>query len=753
MKKKMFLIILTLVFSVLTATAVFSGTAGAKSLYVIADINAYPDIPIEAYDIQSAPTYLVYQTTHTIPSRNGGAVGLTIDSDSGYLFATFEFSGVMDLINGTTMSTEGNVTAPSATNLAGIVVDQDKQKVYTVDRNTNHLYVYFWDATAKTLTLDGTTYVSLPSCISAFGLALDEVNDLLYVGDSTTSIKAYNTADWTLAAQHTVAHTARGIAIDVANQLVYSGSGGPYGGTLLSKYDLSTSTETTTLDVGYAVLGVAVDPATGLIYITTYTYDRLIVYDSTLTQKWISGDLGNPTGLCIPGADVSYNPLNLGKDDGIPEDGCVSPGAIFTYNITYDNFYNNFAVNNVILNDTLPSEVIFVSATDGGVYNAGTHTVEWNIGTLAAGAPQDSVEVTVQVNAPGTLVCVSTDTTPPVTTKTVGNPKYGPNDEWVRDFTEFNMTATDDDSGVNATYYRVWYLGTWSPWVKYDGNFTLCGNCLHYIEFYSVDNADNREVIQNQTHYVDEKIPTTGPYPPEFGSPHVTTEYGGEQYVMINCSTPMWINVSDPSCGVGVWKITYTVWYNDTAPGTYIKIPDSDTEVFDGDPDDLDPDPGEISVALTFDEECFHEVRWTVVDLFGHTAMYDYDFAVDCTPPTLTKHIGEPECDGYGTYVSWVNFSTPFTFTATDAGCNGGAGVAKIGYEIRKRDDSTAPPSWVIIRTEEIDDDSSEDEWDDIYGEIQNITHMTEECVHEISFWAMDYVGNKVELLALQIVK
>ena len=51
----------------------------AKSLYVISDINANP-IPIQAYDIQGSPTYLAYQYTSTIPDRNGGAVGLTIDS-------------------------------------------------------------------------------------------------------------------------------------------------------------------------------------------------------------------------------------------------------------------------------------------------------------------------------------------------------------------------------------------------------------------------------------------------------------------------------------------------------------------------------------------------------------------------------------------------------------------------------------------------------------------------------------------------
>ena len=50
MRSKNLLVISTLVF--LAAILTFSGAASAKSLYVIADINAYPDTPIQAFDIQ-----------------------------------------------------------------------------------------------------------------------------------------------------------------------------------------------------------------------------------------------------------------------------------------------------------------------------------------------------------------------------------------------------------------------------------------------------------------------------------------------------------------------------------------------------------------------------------------------------------------------------------------------------------------------------------------------------------------------------
>jgi uncharacterized repeat protein (TIGR01451 family) len=374
-----------------------SGTVLAKSLYVIADINAYPDIPIEAYDIQAAPTYLAYQTTSYIPDRAGGAVGITIDTDTAYLFVTFEYSNELDLVDGTTMTTVGSVTAPGATNLAGIVVDQEKSKVYTVDRNTNHLYVYDWDSAAKTLTLEGDSYIELECNSGLYDIALDENADLLYVGDSSTEVKYFSTDDWSKQGEFTVSHAARGIAIDVDNQIVYTGSGGPYSSSyILSKYDLGTATETTK-DTGGIVLGIAVDPASDLVYFTTYGYgtafDRLIVYDKDLNELWKSDDLGNPTGIAIPGKDISYNPLNLNKADS---GDCVMPDETFTYTISFTN-PNDEAMTGVVIEDTLPSELDFVSASDAGTYSGGK--VTWDLGSVSPGT--DSVTVDVKVK-PGT---------------------------------------------------------------------------------------------------------------------------------------------------------------------------------------------------------------------------------------------------------------------------------------------------------------------------------------------------------------
>jgi uncharacterized repeat protein (TIGR01451 family) len=386
---------------------------GIKSLYVNADLNA--NSPIEAYAILPHPTYLTYQQT-SVPTRYGG-VGLAIDTDSEILFVTFEGSGILDIVDAKTLALLGQVTAPGANNLAGIVVDQDNQKVYAIDRNTDILYNYDWDASTTTLTLD--TVEHLPGIVvgsgehwqGAHGLALDEINDLLFVGDVTTEVKYYNTADWSLAGSFTVTQKVMGLAVDAVNNFVYTGNAldwmnyGSLG--LLCKYDLNTNTETT-LDIRGLegavstdnVVGLAVDSATGLLYITTGNQatggsDRILVIDPDLNLLHATGDIGNPTGLVVPGKAISYDPLNLDKTDGLGEDECVKLGETITYTISYENT-NPYDIEDVTITDDIPVETSFVSASDGGTFD-GT-TVTWFIETIYS-ETSGFVTVTVLVDS------------------------------------------------------------------------------------------------------------------------------------------------------------------------------------------------------------------------------------------------------------------------------------------------------------------------------------------------------------------
>ena len=398
--------------SVSLFAAAMGGLAEAKSLYVINNINQNPT-PISSYAIMPDGS-LVYQTTTDVPYYGAGAVGITIDTASEILFVTYETSDVIQLLDATTMQDEGTATAPGATNLAGIIVDHENNLVYTMDRYTNHLYVYTWDAPTKTLTLQSDHYLS--NVVGAFGVTLDETNDLFYVADGfTTEVRYYNTSDWTEAGYFTVSHLPIDVAVDEQEGYVYTG-GSFYGSSLLSRYDLSSNTETlldlTTLGYSDGIHGVAVDPevAGSPIYVTTgFTDDRLLAINSDMaTLIGDYGDIGDPTGLCIPGAEISYSPLNFDKDDGLeyPIEG-VYPGNNITYDLTFDNVDNSYDVHNVVIEDTLPTEVIFVSASGTGTYDPGTHTVTWQVGTIPAGGTGTPEELVVQVDPsviPGTTV-------------------------------------------------------------------------------------------------------------------------------------------------------------------------------------------------------------------------------------------------------------------------------------------------------------------------------------------------------------
>jgi len=85
--------------------------------------------------------------------------------------------------------------------------------------------------------------------------------------------------------------------------------------------------------------------------------------------------------------------LAIDKSDNVDQ---VSPGGNIIYTLRITNNGPSDATGVVVV-DGLPSSVSFVSATNGGTYDAGSHTVRWVLGGLAAGV-STSVNVTVEVN-------------------------------------------------------------------------------------------------------------------------------------------------------------------------------------------------------------------------------------------------------------------------------------------------------------------------------------------------------------------
>jgi hypothetical protein len=152
MTKKEFQAHMILLFLIVVVfVAAMPKTTMAKSLYVIADKGSLSDAtqPLNIYDIGSDGT-LSLQAEHDIPHTVLGAVGMAIDSDNGFLFITYHGSEEIQLLDARTMTSVGTVIVPDAENLAGIVYDHDKMRVYCVDRGQEQLYVYDWDPATVT---------------------------------------------------------------------------------------------------------------------------------------------------------------------------------------------------------------------------------------------------------------------------------------------------------------------------------------------------------------------------------------------------------------------------------------------------------------------------------------------------------------------------------------------------------------------------------------------------------------------------
>jgi len=307
--------------------------------------------------------------------------------------------------------------------------------------------------------------------IKANGIALDEQRGRLFIGDrDSTTVRYFDTSTFSGAATLTEAgnvdissetQTVMGIAIDQVRNFLYSGNAyGPFGSKgKLVKHDLNTSVTSAYTLPGAAggdnIVGVAVDEDTGNVYTSTGNQgvggtDTIIVFDSNLNVlKNDIGDVGNPTGITIPRAQISFNPLSFSKTDSADP---IASGSNLGYELCYDNAANTTAVTSVVITDDIPAGTTFVSAT--GPFTATSTTITWNIASVAAGAAQVCYSMVVNVTAAGGGTILNSATidsleTPP-TTQTESTAVA------VVTFNQLNFSKTDDvdpiTSGSNLTY-------------------------------------------------------------------------------------------------------------------------------------------------------------------------------------------------------------------------------------------------------------------------------------------------------------
>jgi uncharacterized repeat protein (TIGR01451 family) len=302
---------------------------------------------------------------------------------------TYQGSSTIQVLDATDPSIViSTVDATVASSLAGIAFDPVKSRVYAIDEDTNHLYVFDWNWITDTLTIVdpqpadvNIDYFELEGVTGGFGLAYDNGNgrDRLYVGDDSIDVPYFETTNFTKSGGITLTQKAVGIAVNQNLNFLYAGGG--WNHDLLIKHDVGTGIETT-LNLERSVIDVAVDEDTGFVYITAWGHDdddnSVIVLNSSLFFFTIAPLPGVPTGLTIPTDEIVFNPLNLTKTG--PET-FVQRGDIISYEICYDNKDSEVWARNVMITDTLPPELEFVSASPPCV-DAGGGIVECNIGDL-----------------------------------------------------------------------------------------------------------------------------------------------------------------------------------------------------------------------------------------------------------------------------------------------------------------------------------------------------------------------------------
>lgn len=157
------------------------------------------------------------------------------------------------------------------------------------------------------------------------------------------------------------------------------------------------------------------------------------------------------------------------------------------------------------------------------------------------------------------------DTTPPETTAILNPASPDGGGGWYISPVTITLSATDDDTGVDYTKYRI----DNGSWFTYSGTFIVSNNGHHQVDFYSVDNTGNTETTDHVTFKVNISSPMTS-YTLNPASP--TGENGwylSSVTVLLFATDPDGIDQTYYRINGGVW-IIYATSINLTTDGVHV---------------------------------------------------------------------------------------------------------------------------------------------------------------------------------------
>jgi len=305
-----------------------------------------------------------------------GPTGVAVSEKLGLMFMCYENDDTVSVFRCRTLLKVADVDT-NVYNLAGIAADDVKDKIYILQRNTNNLYVYTWNEATKDLDLYGDNPKELSDLPNkGTGIALD--GDLLYVTDTSDTVRCYNTTTWAHDDSNDITlpedKGAWGIAVyhdSSDNRYGYFGGYVSNSHNNLIRVDLDDPNDylIITPSSDSPVLGLAADPNTGLIYASVADHTNR-VFDTSLNELFsietnVTGS--GPAGMSV--GNRFYSPFKIEKGDDVDDNDCVSPqmGEI-TYTLCYDYQWDEESdpdpceFDSLSIIDYLPQGVDFVNS-------------------------------------------------------------------------------------------------------------------------------------------------------------------------------------------------------------------------------------------------------------------------------------------------------------------------------------------------------------------------------------------------------
>ncbi|MEM2181050.1 MAG: MopE-related protein, partial [Nitrososphaeria archaeon] len=347
------------------------------------------------------------------------------------------------------------------------------------------------------------------------------------------------------------------------------------------------------------------------------------------------------------------------------------------------------------------------------------------------------------------------DTQPPVSQKTLGNPKHvceqdeqalyysnlpNPTDGcyFITSQTQINLTCADlGNHPVNHVkiYYKDWIVGREEPeWtIVNDDHVTIykTEDSAHILKWYCEDALGNTEDLHTEYDIVDntppEGIKIIGepklPCPIEPGClwvSNLTT-------ITLDCDDSWNETVPHP---VDHEKMCYRVSFDDSW------LTEQYCSRFGGNMEEEWCCVYKLNLPynITFMEDSFHDLEYYCEDALGNKNQVDVEyFKVDSTPPTTTKTYGQPLVESAAAaYPKWINSSTPITLTAEDGGEICAVGVDKIYWRNTiVSNDSCYDMNICLQQTGRGD-----------FQEYTDPIYKAEESCHLIEYYAVDRLGN-----------